>query len=97
MVPLHGLGVILADALAGFVEDAQIELRGRISLICRFAKPLGGLTQFLRHTEAGLVANAQITLRGGIILLRRFAQPTDRLISLNPTPRPARSGSRMPM
>ena len=80
MIPLHRFGVVLRDALAGLVEHAQVELRGRIALLGGFAKPFGGQAIFPRDAVAVEVAEAEVALRHGVVLFRRAAIPLDRLL-----------------
>ena len=49
MIPLQGLGVVLGDALAVFVRDAEIVLGFGPALLGGLAVPLQGLGVVLRH------------------------------------------------
>ena len=75
-IPFDGFAEILLHDLAGFVKDAEIELRRRITALGGFAIPFDGLGIILGHALAGFVEHAEIELRGGIALLGGFAQPS---------------------
>src|ERR1035438_2329523 len=60
--PKIGFGVVLRDALALTVHASKNELRVRIALFCRFAKPDCGLHIVLGYAVAFCVKRAKLEL-----------------------------------
>ena len=58
-VPANGFTVVLQNAAALVVQDAEVELRAGVTLACREAVPLGRLAGILSHPSASVVRNAQ--------------------------------------
>jgi hypothetical protein len=63
--PLHGLGIVLRDALAILIRGAEVVLPPGEALIRRFAGPLHGLGIVLRDALAVRIHVAEIRLRVG--------------------------------
>ena len=76
---LRGLRVILLNAFALRIEQAEIGLRRGIALRCGLVIPGGGLRKILLHAFALGVKLAKFALRAGIALVGRLAIPIRRL------------------
>ena len=74
-VPVRGLNIVLRDASAMSVQDAQIGLGAGMSSVCALLEPFRRLGIILRHAGAIGVDDAESALREDIALISRSPKP----------------------
>ena len=69
--------IVLRNAPAPSISDAETELGLGVALVCGTAIPLRGLREILRHTQTSIVHHAEVEFGDSVALLRQGTNESD--------------------